>query len=226
MKRYHYDLAYLVDQLAKAARGRHLLVWSRFPVLEGAVTRFGGSGSLTAQSTNVVHLAIESAVAAKLDWYVHTAAFYNVSIDPNGAATITAKVIVGNTAPVGCRPHYVCGPDHTNSFVRGQYVARLDLWLPANTLAPGGLSESGLTLVRPVRGVNVLPGHQETLLLTGFIPNAVKNGRFSLQFIPQSGLWPQLTKVTFSAPGWSVTGPSGKGWFLKVPVTDGWQLSH
>ena len=226
MKRYHYDLAYLVDQLAKAARGRHLMVWSRFPVLEAAVTRFGGSGSLTAQSTSVVHLAIESAVAAKLDWYVHTAAFYNVSIDPNGAATITAKVIVGNTALVGCRPHYVCGPDHTNSFVRGQYVARLDLWLPANTLAPGGLSESGLTLVRPVRGVNVLPGHNETLLLSGFIPNAVKNGQFSLQFIPQSGLWPQLTKVTFSAPGWSVSGPSEKIWSLKVPITYGWQLTH
>jgi hypothetical protein len=226
MKRHHYDLAYLVDQLAKAARGRHLMVWSRFPVLEAAVTRFGGSGSLTAQSTSVVHLAIESAVAAKLDWYVHTAAFYNVSIDPNGAATITAKVIVANTALVGCRPHYVCGPDHTNSFVRGQYVARLDLWLPANTLAPGGLSESGLTLVRPVRGVNVLPGHNETLLLSGFIPNAVKNGQFSLQFIPQSGLWPQLTKVTFSAPGWSVSGPSEKIWSLKVPITYGWQLTH
>ena len=223
MKHHHYDIAYLVDQLAKAAQGRHLLVWSRFPVLEAAVTRFGGSGSLVAQSTSVVHLAIESAVAAKLDWYIHTAAIYTVSIDSNGDALISAKIIVDNTAPKGCRPHYVCGPDHTNSFVRGQYVARLDLWLPAHTTAPGG-DESGLTLVRAE--VNVLPGRKETLLLTGFVPNAVKNGDFSLQFIPQSGLFPQISKVVLSAPNWSVVGPSQKVWFLKVPITYDWQLSH
>jgi hypothetical protein len=228
MKKYHYDIANLVDQLAKAARGRHLLVWSRFPVLENAVTRFGGSGSLTAQSTSVVHLAIESAVAAKLDWYVHTAAIYKVAIDSNGAATITVKVVVANTAPVGCRPHYVCGPDHTNSFVRGQYVARLDLWLPAGAFAPGGVAESGLTLVRAE--VDIKPNRkrdaQETLLLTGFIPHAVKNGRFSLQFIPQSGLFAQLSRIELSAPGWSVSGPTDKFWHLSAPITYDWQLSR
>ncbi|HUD70036.1 MAG TPA: DUF4012 domain-containing protein [Acidimicrobiales bacterium] len=224
MKHHAYDIAFLVDQLAKAAQGRHLLVWSRFPVLENAVTRFGGSGSLVAQSTSVVHLAIESAVAAKLDWYVHTRANYTVSIDSDGAATISVKVVVDNKAPVGCRPHYVCGPDHTNSFVRGQYVARLDLWLPATTVVPGGVSESGLTLWRAE--VNVMPTHKETLLVTGFIPHAVKNGGFSLQFIPQSGLYPQLSKIALSAPGWSVSGPSQKHWYLKAPITYGWQLSR
>jgi hypothetical protein len=224
MKKVPYDIAYLVDQLAKAAHGRHLLVWSRFPVLENAVTRFGGSGSLTAQSTSVVHLAVESAVAAKLDWYVHTGAIYKVSIDSNGAATISVEVIVDNTAPVGCRPHYVCGPDHTNSFVRGQYVARLDLWLPATTVVPGRVDESGLTLWRAE--VNVMPQRKETLLVTGFIPHAVKNGHFSLQFIPQSGLFPQLSRIELSAPGWSVSGPSQKFWLLNVPITYDWQLSH
>jgi|GEM_PF-446849 len=224
MKKHAYDIAYLVDQLAKAAHGRHLLVWSRFPVLERAVVRFGGSGSLVASSTNVVHLAIESAVAAKLDWYIHTAASYKVSIDANGAATFVVKVVVRNTAPVGCRPHYVCGPDHTNSFVRGQYVARLDLWLPAHTSAPGGVTESGLTLVRAE--VNVMPHRSETLLLTGFLPDAVVHGGYSLQFVPQSGLWPQFTILSFNASGWSVAGPSQKTWFLKDPVTYAWQLSH
>ena len=230
MKRYHYDIAYLVDQLAKAARGRHLLVWSKFPVLERAVTRFGGSGSLVAQSTSVVHLAIESAVAAKLDWYIHTEAIYHVSIDSNGAATMAVKVVVANAAPVGCRPHYICGPDHTNSFVRGQYVARLDLWLPAGTEVPGGVTESGLTLWRAE--VNVLPGRKETLLVTGFLPDAVQHGGYSLQFIPQSGLWPQISKVTLSAPGRSVSGPPAKDfnslgfWYLTSPVTYGWQLSR
>src|ERR1019366_145404 len=136
------------------------------------------------------------------DWYVHPAASYKVSIDSNGAATFAIRVGVANPAPVGCRPHYVCGPDHTNSFVRGQYVARLDLWLPAHTLAPGGVTEAGLTLVRA--GVNVMPHRKDTLLLTGFLPHAVQHGGYSLEFVPQSGLWPQFTILSFSASGWSV----------------------
>jgi Protein of unknown function (DUF4012) len=224
MKRHPYDLAYLVDQLAKATMGRHLLVWSRFPVSESAITNFGASGSLTAQGTNTVHLAIESAVAAKLDWYVATAAIYNVTVDPAGTAYIKATIVVANNAPRGCRPHYVCGPDHINSSVRGQYVARLDLWLPHGTLTPGGLPESGLELARQT--VNLLPQRHQTIVMEATVPNAVRDGICTLRFIPQSGLTPQHLKVTFSAPGWSVSGPSAATWWAKATTALSWSLSH
>ena len=225
MKRHPYDIAYLVDQLAKATRGRHLLVWSRYPVLERAVTQFGGSGSLVDQGTSAIHLSIQSAVAAKLDWYIHTAVTYRIAVDQNGAVTITTTVVVANTAPVGCRPHYVCGPDHINSSVRGQYVGRLDLWVPRHAIVSfGGIPESGLTLAHAV--INVMPGHKETYLLSAVVLNAVHNGRYSLRVIPQSSLWPQLSKMTFAAAGWSVSGPSSKVWVAREPVTLRWQLSH
>jgi len=224
MKHHPYDLAYLVDQLAKAVRGRHLLVWSRFHVSEAAVTSFGASGSLVANGPSAVHLAIESAVAAKLDWYVHTAVIYNVSVDAHGTALIKTTVVVDNTAPKGCKPHYVCGPSRPNSTVPGQYVARLDLWLPAGAVSPGGLPESGLTLVRQT--VDVLPKHRQTIVLEADVPHAVRNGHYTLWFIPQSSLTPQLSKVTFSAPNWSVSGPASTVWTAKNITSYTWTLNH
>jgi hypothetical protein len=228
---HHYDLAFLVDQLAKAAPGRHLLVWSKFPVLEHAIEAFGASGSLTVHGTNAIHLGIESAVAAKLDWYIRTDVVYQVFIDANGAATIEAKVVVANTAPAKgycdlhpekC-PHYILGPDHINSFIKGQYVGRLDLWFPRDSIVPGGLDESGLKLARAE--IKVLPQHQDTLLLVAFIPHAIKHGRFSLSFIPQSSVWPQFVKVNFSAPTWSVSGPSSTLWHATTTKLLTWSLS-
>jgi len=224
MKHHHFDLAYLVDQLAKAVRGRHLLVWSRFPKLEAAVTRFGASGSLTALGPDEVHLAVESAVAAKLDWYVHTKVAYNVSVDPNGTATILATIVVSNSAKRGCWPHYVCGPDHLNSNVRGQYVGRIDLWLPRGAVVPGGLAESGLELARWV--VRLDPGRSETVVLAGVLKHAVSDGHMDLVFVPQSGVNPQQATVTFSAPGWSVAGPSQASWSSTRDQALHWLLSH
>jgi hypothetical protein len=223
MKLYHYDLASLVDQLARATTGRHLLVWSVFPDLERAVEGFGASGSLTVHGTNAIHLAIESAVAAKLDWYIHTDAIYKVSIDAHGTATIAAKIVVVNTAPKHGEPHYIVGPDHINSFTAGQYVARLDLWFPLDSTVPGGLDESGLKLARAE--VNVLPQHKETLLLVAVIPHAIKHGKFQLWFIPQSSIWPQLDKVELSAPTWSVSGPRTKVWRSTTTKSLTWNLS-
>lgn len=224
MKRHHYNLAYLVDQLAKAVRGRHLLVWSQYPVLEGAVTRFGASGVLTAHGSDVVHLAIESAVAAKLDWYLHTAAKYHVTIDANGTATIEAQVYVANGAAVDCHPHYVCGPSRPNSTVRGQYVGRLDLWFPAGSIVPGGIDESGLVLGRAE--VDVYPKRHKMYLLEAVLPHAVRHGTFSLTFIPQSTIDPELTKVTLSAPSWSVSGPGATTWVANEARGFTWHLSH
>jgi len=224
MESHHYDLAYLVDQLAKSTKGRHLLVWSRYPQLEDTVFGFGASGALVDQGTSAIHLAVQSAVAAKLDWYIHTAASYKIVVDQNGTATISARVVVTNTAPPNARPHYIFGPDHINSFVRGQYVGRLDLWFPRHAITPGGLPESGLTLARTP--INVLPGHSAAYYLTAFVPNAVHDGRFTVHFIPQSGLFAQATSVQFSAPSWSVGGPSSSAWIAREPVTVRWQLSH
>jgi hypothetical protein len=120
----------------------------------------------------------------------------------------------------------VCGPDHINSTVRGQYVGRLDLWFPAGASTPGGLHESGLTLARLERGVDVLPHHQVRYVIFAVLTHAVRDGKLSLDFIPQSTLDPQLVRVTFAAPGWSVDGPASSLWVASGSKSYTWQLSH
>ncbi len=222
MRHHRFDLAFLVDLLAKATKDRHLLLWSQFPSLERAIVGFGASGSLTADGPDSVHLAVESAVAAKLDYYVHTAVVYDVYVDRTGTAYLMANVTIANNAPP-TGPHYVLGPDHTNSFVRGQYVARIDLWFPAGAEVPGGLHESGLVLSRAV--ANLLPGTKGTYVLEAILPHAVRDGRLVLHFVPQSSLWPQLTKVVLKAPGWSVGGGSTQLWWATSVRTLTWRLS-
>ncbi len=108
--------------------------------------------------------------------------------------------------------------------MRGQYVGRLDLWLPAGAIVPGGLNESGLVLARTE--INVYPGKKHLYVLRAFVPNAVHDGKYSLTFIPQSTLDPQLMKVTFSAPAWSTSGPDSVLWVASDPTTFVWHLSH
>ena len=149
---------------------------------------------------------------------------YNVSVDPNGTATILASIVVSNSAKRGCWPHYVCGPDHLYSNVRGQYVGRIDLWLPRGAVVPGGLAESGLELARWV--VRLDPGRSETVVLAGVLKHAVSDGHMDLVFVPQSGVNPQQATVTFSAPGWSVAGPSQASWSSTRDQALHWLLSH
>ena len=112
--------------------------------------------------------------------------------------------------PKGCKPHYVCGPDHINSSIRGQYVGRLDLWFPHGAIPPGGgLQESGLVLARQtVR--HRLPGHHETIVLEAVIAargEARHDAR--CRSSPSRRSDPAApSRSTFSAPSWSVSGPS------------------
>jgi hypothetical protein len=54
----------------------------------------------------------------------------------------------------------------------------------------------------------------------------VPAGALSLHFIPQSSLTPQHFKVTFSAPSWTVSGPSSALWWATSTRTFDWSLSH
>jgi hypothetical protein len=89
---------------------------------------------------------------------------------------------------------------------------------------PGRVFESGLELARAE--VNLLPGQKKTYVLTAAVLNAVHGGSYTLHFIPQSTLWAQLSKVTFDAKGWSVSGPTSALWYARGPASYHWKLSH
>ena len=212
------DVARLVKTLATCVQQRHLMIYDANPANEATVTSFNASGSIAANDpTRTVHLAVESAVAAKMDYYIHTAVSYQVRVLASGQAFVSTTLTVHNTAPAGAHPSYALGPDHTNSFLPGQYVSRTYLWSPKGSSVAGGIDESGLVVDPTSFTVNA--GDTTTIRFQTSLPHAVRNGRLTLHFIPQGLLYPQRTTVSISGDGVGLQGPTLSTWLAKKAHT-------
>jgi hypothetical protein len=223
MNNSRYDLGAFFHSLAKASQGRHLLFYDTNAALERTVQRFGGSGALLANGPNTVHLAIEAGVAAKLDWFIHSSVTYDVKIDSHGTAYITTTLQLHNSAPAHAKPSYALGPDHTNSFVAGEYIARIYEWLPKGFVAPGSLIEEHLSLERAVR--SVYAQQTQEVIFSPIELNAVHNGKFSLNFVPQGLIHPSRITVNFSSSS-NYFGPVQSTWLGNKFVTLTWKANR
>lgn len=216
LKHSSVDVAALVKTLAKATQGRHLLVWDSNPTYQATVTKFGASGSLSATAPDeTFHLAVESAVAAKLDYYIRTSVSYQISVAANGDAYVSTAVTIRNTAPRNAKGSYIFGPDNVNSISPGEYVSRVYLWSPITSVVAGGIPESGL-IVNPTSTV-AWPQSSSEVDFQTVIPHAVRNGHFAIHLIPQSSLTPQLTTVNVVGARVAPTPP--RSFPLVKPIT-------
>ena len=199
LKSEHVDLAQLADTLGHDVAGRHLLLWDEVPSYEATITKFGVSGAIdTVMPDRSFHLSVQSATAAKLDYFVRLHAAMQVSVDARGDARVNTTVAIFNGAPTDAERSYQFGPDGINSHTPGQYVSSVFLWSPRGSQS-NGISESGLE-VNQVE-TSVLPQQSRTVFFTTLIPHAIRNGRLTLHLIPQSTLYPASWTVSVSAPG-------------------------
>jgi len=211
LKSSDVDVAKLVKTFAKGVQGRHLLVWDQTPKFQKVVEEFAASGSVSAvDPESTFHLAVESATAAKVDYYIHTAVAYQVTVDSSGKAYVQTTVTIRNRAPKNARPSYALGPDNTNTHRPGEYASRVYLWTPRGSVVPGGIPESGL-VVDPT-SVNVNPGDVQVLNFQAVLPHAVKNGHMNLRFIPQSSLYPQETTLSIQGRDVLLQGKNSYSW--------------
>ena len=115
MKRHPHlvDLAYLVDQLAKAVKGRHLLVWSKFPVLENAVdqVRRERLARRPGHERDPPHDPVGGRGQARLV-RPHRGDLRRHRRPHRATALIKATVVVANTAPKDCTPALRLRPEH------------------------------------------------------------------------------------------------------------------
>jgi hypothetical protein len=217
-----YDLGAFANALAKSTHGRHLLFYDTTPRQEATVAAFGAAGGLLDQGLNVVHLSMQAGVAAKLDWYIHTRTTYNLRVDAGNTAYLTTTLTMNNYAPAHAKPSYALGPDNTNTHIVGEYIARIYEWLPPSALAPGGITEHHLTLVRTV--VHVLPHNVAQAVLTAVIPHAMKNGVLTLHFIPQGAIHPSRVTLNFSS-NQALAGPGTVTWTNDHAKTLTWRTT-
>jgi hypothetical protein len=213
----HDQVAYL-RALAAQVPGRHLLLWSAQPTVERAIVHLGASGKVdTVQPGSTFHLANESAVADKMDYYIWLDEHFDVTLLANGGAQVATTLTIRNNAPAGQAPSYQLGPAGNGSTVPGQYISNSYLWSPSGSLVSGGVRESGLVLTG--YSSSVLPQHATKVYFFTTLPRAVAGGRFVIHLVPQPMLNPVLASVSVHGPGWTVSGPRASPFTLGSPET-------
>lgn len=208
----------LLEALAKQFPSRHLLLWSKDGGTEARIVTLGASGRIdTTDPGASFHVAVESAVAAKIDYFTRVHLLVNLNLSDANDAKVTEVVTIDNTAPAGAAPSYQFGPDHLNSTVPGQYVADVFSWSPRGSVVVGGVAESGL--VATGASVSVLPQHQGSVVFVTDLLRPNDAGHYLLRFIPQSRLVPEDITFTVTGPGaHQLSGPRGTA-VLEDPVS-------
>jgi hypothetical protein len=221
-----FDPVPLAQQLATAALGGHMRLWSTDAGEEKVLERNQlGGGPAVIAPTRTFHLSVENRTATKLDYYVQTTAKQDINITRAGTAIISTTVVVHNDAPVGAKPSYALGPDGYGMKKPGDYGAWVLLWRPASSNQPGSVVESGLNLsqdtIQPIQA-----GETKQVTFVTVINNAVVDGVFQLRYVPQPRLVPPTLDVTIAADGWKITGaPTFAGPWSKT-LTLQWGLRH
>ena len=122
------DLGVLADELARAARGRHLLAWSSSPAEQRLWTVAGVDGRLQPASLLV---GVLNRGANKLDRSMRVRA--RLELRPDGADTEgRLRVTLRNTTPEG-EPSYIAGPAPGLDTAPGEYLGILAVTLPGAT---------------------------------------------------------------------------------------------
>ncbi len=148
MKTEHVDLAALAVALANDVAGRHLMAWDENPTYEATIVKTGGSGAIdTSDADRTFHVSVQSATAAKLDYYVTTSVRMVVSL--TGRNTAIGPHLRHHHQPCPRRAATL-GPAGTGQL---QLVHPRPVRHPGLSLVPEGIADLR-------RGLGVGPGPQ------------------------------------------------------------------
>ncbi|MDQ1377682.1 MAG: hypothetical protein QOE15_1855 [Acidimicrobiaceae bacterium] len=221
-----FDPLPLAQQLANAAAGGHMRVWSGVGQEEGTLERVGlGGGPATNLADRTFHLAVENRNATKVDYYVKTALQQQVTITGAGTAIIRTTVTVHNGAPPGAKPSYQLGPDGYSTTQPGEYWAWVLLWGPKGSDQSRSVLESGLQLSNTDLD-RIYAGETRQVVFNTVIQHAVRDGKLELRYVPQPRLTPPALSVTIQAPGWTVGGKATYAGSWDRTITLSWDLHH
>jgi hypothetical protein len=185
--------------MARAAAGRHLLVWSADARESEAFAKAGITGELRGPAAEPLtfHVAVQDATGTKVDYFVRPSISVDVRVTPGGTALVRTTVSIANGAPMGAAPSYALGPNNASTSRPGQYVTRVYLWSPLEATQDAGVEESGLRLLQ--QPIVVEPGATGIVTFDTIIPDAVRDGALRLRFVPQ----PRHVAVPLVATVWA-----------------------
>ena len=196
------DRVALGRRLAKAAAGRHVMLWSANERESNVFADARLTGSLVTppdqQAIPTFHVAVQDATGSKVDYFIRPRLDVDVRVTPGGTAIVRTKVSVENQAPTGALPSYALGPNNASTSKPGQYVSRIYQWEPLTSSSPGSVEESGLRVVQ--QPILIEPGSTGTVEFETIVPDAVVDGHLRLRFVPQPRQVPVPLKVRVTTP--------------------------
>ena len=216
----------LFKGLGKAARGRHLQLYSTDADAERALLGLGIAGSSVAPAEGDYLMSVSVNTAGnKLDSFLQRSLRYQVRLQADGGARANAALVLRNTGPAAGLPRYIIGPfdarfraGQNSQFqtlhVAGAYglaKATVD-GRPAEVEAQEELG--GLSLSQPV---DIQAGKAVTLGFELVRKDAVEvlddnRIRYRLLLRPQATIHPDRAEVSVSPPpGWRFVAPPPGG---------------
>jgi hypothetical protein len=202
------DLHTMVDALASATAGRHLMLWSADPSTEAVWRSTGVSGQLTPVSlaADVINRG-----GNKLDQYLKVQTSLHL-VTHGSQTTASLTVTLANNTPPGQSP-FIAGPNPDLNTTYGEYVGIVAVNLP-NDVRNLALVPGESAVVDGPEGPTLLVGVNVDLL-----PGTTKQVVFHFSFPEPHGSLTVNPSARIPPVSWTV---DGKAFSDKSPHTVTW----
>lgn len=121
----------LIDVMAPAVAGRHLMMGSIHPAEMADLEQLGLAAKMPAVRGDALTVVTQNGSGNKIDSFLHRDIRYDAKVDPtSGAMTATATVTLRNDAPRGGLPRYIIGNSYTPPLPDGTSVLYVSIYTP------------------------------------------------------------------------------------------------
>lgn len=211
--------------LLQAAADRHVLAYSKDPVMqEGLLATPAGGALVPADSEgDLVSVVVNSAAGSKVDFYQDRDIRFSVVLDDDGSARASLELTLANRAPTSGQPPYVIGPIHPKASGRvgpilenlepGESVALVNVYCGPDCI-PGEARMDGAPItvgsavdlgMRYVQHYYAIPsGEEKSLQVSWDDPRAwdgnSSGGAYRLTFANQVTIRPTTVRIRIEPP--------------------------
>jgi hypothetical protein len=187
--------------LLRAARDRHLQVYSADPAMQGGLGATSSGGALAPSGAgDLVSVVVTSSSGSKVDYYQEREVVQTVSLNEGGSANVDLGLRLQNDAPTSGQPRYVIGP-YQPSEADGRVGALIESLEAGDSVA----------LVNVYCGTDCVPG---AVRMNGGDVEATTRSDLGVRYVQQYFAIPSgeeaLLEVAWHAPrGWEGNSSGG-----------------
>ncbi len=194
------------EAMVRAARERHLQIFSTDPDEEVQLQALGASGALD-MPENPLMVSWFGGTLNRAGYFADKAVAYEARLLPDGSANVSVTITLKNTAPDGPPSILLGGGEAEDGVPVGTYGAYANLYLPTAGIFTGTTGDALLTLKQEEFGHPVVMQYLQadsrqtvTTTIDYSLPDAVRDGEFLLDVLPLPALNPDHVSVTIQAP--------------------------